>query len=75
MNLHMKRCSDSGGFPAASVATQLAIAAKNTAMPQRNDPDEMGDREQEPEEDREAAPLEVVLDDKLDRMLVHAWNL
>ena len=55
-----------------SVATQLAIAAKTTAIVQRNDPDEVRDREDQPEEDGEAAPLQVVLDDELDRMLVHA---
>jgi len=72
MNLHMKRWSDSGGFPAASVATQLAIAAKTTAMPQRNAQTKWGIASRSRKKNREPAPLEVVLDDELDRMLVHA---
>jgi hypothetical protein len=39
------------------------------------EPKEMRDREQQAEEDRQAAPPQVVLDNQLNRMLVDGVNL
>ena len=62
-----------------SVANQLMTAMTKATVLHRHEHEEVGNREQEPEEDREPRALEIVGDDEADRMrgrrLLHAASL
>ena len=73
MYAQKNRCSAAGGCPVTSVATQPSDRATIVAaIDQSDEPDEVRDREDQPEEDGQPPPVEVVVDGEPNRMLVHA---
>ena len=58
----------SGTRPVKIPTNQAAMTANKTAMPQSASQMKCGMSEEEPEEDRQPVPLEVVRDDEVDRV-------